>query len=198
MLYTKLKTIYGQKTFLDKKYPFDQYYPLLQSFIFKETKLNTKFISPYRFANYYGLNLKSSLNLFIALSGKGLLFEQYFQYNCVECGVPKILPSNDLSETIVCDECFIPFHIESEKQLKTVRLLFKLDEDFLKEVKTDLKEQSSSRSRENDIEEGTNNDQDITNPTLYDVVSENNKEFFATMDYKQQMFEKLKLAISRA
>ncbi|MDG5787811.1 hypothetical protein QA612_09895 [Evansella sp. AB-P1] len=197
MLYTKLKTIYEAKPFLEKHYPFDQYYPLLQSHITKEIKLNAEYFNPYRFANEFSLDSKKSLNFFISLStGKATVFEKNYQYNCVNCNLPKILTSFVLTEMLVCDECYTPFFIEDENSLKYIEFIFKLKSEILTDVKQQIKKvQSSSKETKRDLEE--DREQSSSNPNIADV---HNQKGPSTPDvdwYREQIAESLRVSMRK-
>lgn len=141
MFYTNLIDIYHKRTFLEEGYPFNRYYPLLQHFIAEEVSLNTNYISPYRFSIYNGINLKDTLNLFIALSGDDGIFDRLYQYDC-ECDTSHVLESNDL-ENFSCYKCGEEI-AEINLALSNITLLFRLKPELEDDMVKELKKASSS------------------------------------------------------
>lgn len=161
--------IYSEKKFLEKKFCFNQYYPLLQNFLAKEVKLGSEFISPYRFAAHYGMSIRDVINFFIALSGDIGVFERYYKVEC-ECGEYAIFNETDISFT--CPYCYEE-DISINSSLSNVDLLFKIKETTLNELRDELKKvQSSSNSTPTQsitLEEGN---QSIPRLSLGEVIAD--------------------------
>ncbi len=140
MFYTDLENIYIKKDFLEKKFCFNQYYPLLRNFLAKEVKLGSEFISPYRFAVHYGMSIKDVINFFIALSGETGVFSRFYKLEC-DCGEYSFLDEKDLSFT--CPYCY-ESDIKVDSNLSNIDLMFKLKDSTLNELRIELKKAQSS------------------------------------------------------
>ncbi len=152
MLFTKLQIIYTRKNYLNVQFPFEEFYPLLNSFINSEVDLGSTIINPYRFAIRHGFSVQEITPLFLALSDEDGIFNKLYEFTCLECGDLNILSSLEIS---TCEHCNQPIDLPSNSFLNRTRVLFELKLDVLEGVKDRIKKQSSSsfKTTENKLEE---------------------------------------------
>lgn len=140
MLYERLEKLYKKNSVLAQEFPLQEYYSLLRSFMTKEVSLGAEFLSPYRFALSYGIAPKQSLRFFLGLADDEDVIQQYYKYQCEECDTINIIKDEaDLFE-FKCKRCGFEDHLVKAEYLSEVKLLFKINDDLLKEFISNLKE----------------------------------------------------------
>ena len=148
MLYTKLRDLYNENKILAEEYPIDQYYPLLQNFISKEVDLDAEYLSPYRFALSFSKPPKEAIRFFLGLTDSSDILEQFYKYECDECGRINIIKDEEALMNFKCRECGFEDHLTTSDHLSEVKLLFRINEELLKEVKESLKDNPLSKVQE--------------------------------------------------
>ncbi|WP_411955109.1 hypothetical protein ACKXGF_04935 [Alkalibacillus sp. S2W] len=138
MFYTKLCSIYDEKDILKREFPFDEFHPLLRKFLMDELKLNADHFSPYRFASYFGIDLKQSIKFFLALSDNQGLFNKIYKYQCSNCEELNIITDEEDLKNFICHECLEPESLENQNFLDEVKIIFELNEEE-NELKNSLK-----------------------------------------------------------
>ncbi|MED3354368.1 hypothetical protein P4414_04195 [Bacillus thuringiensis] len=144
MLYTELKSIYNQKTFLKDSYPFEEFFPQVKAFINDEVRLGAKYLNPYRFAFKYGYDTQKMLTYFLALSEEDKILTKIYKYDC-PCGETNLLTTEELKH-FTCTGCYDEENLINANVLHEIQLLFKINKDLLDDVKNNLKVLSSSKA----------------------------------------------------
>ncbi|AMX83612.1 hypothetical protein GS3922_07995 [Geobacillus subterraneus] len=161
MLFKRLRDLYNENEVLAKEYPLDEYFPLLQNFIAKEVSLGAEYLSPYRFALSYSKSPKEAIRFFLGLTDSEHIIKQQFKYECDRCGKINIIKDEESLFNFKCRECGFEDNLTSSPDyLSEVKLLFRINEELLEEVKKNLKDnplsnvlQSSSAVLERGIDE---------------------------------------------
>lgn len=144
MLYTELKNIYKEKTFLDYEFPFEEFYPQLKQFLISEVKEGAIYLSPYRFTLAFGYNLPSILRFFLALSDQSGILNQLYKIECTNCGTPYILEWEELRQFKCYDGCGEVDDLSNISYLEDIKMIFEINEPLLEDVKDHLKDSTSS------------------------------------------------------
>lgn len=161
MLYKKLEALYSNNQTLSEEYPLQEYFPLLQMFISKEVGLGAEYLSPYRFSLFFSKPSIEAVRLFLGLADCEEIVEIRYKYECDQCGTINILKNEDALFNFKCIECGFEDHLITTDYLSEVKLLFKINEDLLDEVKTNLKGNPLSNEFESSaatLERGTDMD----------------------------------------
>ncbi|MBC1231369.1 hypothetical protein HB816_12975 [Listeria booriae] len=154
MFYTKLNNIYKENFEMQNFFPFNEFYPILRSFLSSEIKLDAMYISPYRFSIQYSVPIQDSIRLFLALSEFDTgIFKMKFKYECVECREINIMSSERYS-SVVCQEC--DYEHENLNSKDDITIMFSISHDlfiYFKEAQESIKKMTPS-SGKNLMEEG--------------------------------------------
>ncbi|MEH7000852.1 hypothetical protein [Priestia megaterium] len=149
MLYGRLENLYKKNQILEQRYPLNEYYPLLRSFIAKEVDLGAEYLSPYRFALSYSLPVGEAIRFFIGLADASNILTQYYKYQCDECDTINIIKDEDSLLNFECKECGFQDALTRKEYLSEVKILFRLDDDILEETEKSLKDNPLSREGRN-------------------------------------------------
>ncbi|AXN41035.1 hypothetical protein DTO10_23430 [Peribacillus butanolivorans] len=176
MLFTRLRNLYNENKVLAEEYPLDQYYPLLQNFISKEVDLGAEYLSPYRFALSFSKPSKEAIRFFLGLTDSIDILEQYYKYECDECGRINIIKDEEALINFKCKKCGFEDHLTTSDYLSEVKLLFKINEELSEEVKKNLKDNPLSKVQESSsavLEGGA--DIDVTFKTAEELIYKDGK-----------------------
>lgn len=138
MLYEKLMNIYKNNSFLNNKYNFKKYYIYLQQYLNEEVNLMNDYISPYRFSKMFNLDLKDSIEFFLAISSptKTDFIQINYKYTCEECGSLNYYDSEEvLDNELECKNCDYELYGETIDTDIFV-LVFELSEEVKEEFKS--------------------------------------------------------------
>lgn len=145
MLFGRLKALYEKNEVLKQKFPLDEYYPLLRKFISQEVALGATYLSPYRFALSFSLSVKDSIKFFLGLTDSENILNQYYKYQCDECGTINIIKDEEQLAYFVCKECGFEDHLTKKDYLNEVKILFRLNDEIVRETENYLKDNPLSR-----------------------------------------------------
>ncbi|TYS62001.1 hypothetical protein FZD47_18100 [Bacillus infantis] len=140
MLFKKLEALYNENKTLAKAYPIQEYYPLLQHFISKEVALGSEYLSPYRFALFFSKPTIDAVRFFLGLADSENIVETLYKYECDDCGTINLLKDEDALLNFKCKQCGFKDELVKTEYLSEVKLLFKISDELLDQVKSNLKD----------------------------------------------------------
>lgn len=143
MFIQELANIYSKKPYLNNIIPYHEISPQIEQFINQEVRLGARNLNPYRFSFKFAHEPKDVINLFIAFSGSQGPLNRLYRYECKDCDETNILNDEELKE-FKCYNCSSDGDLQSKEFLENVRVIFEIKEQYLKDIKSRLKDQASS------------------------------------------------------